>query len=191
MSSAVAATLEQLDVTLRQQLDRLAARQRGEAIHAPLRQPVALLGPGDGGTRETEAARAIACCLASAGLAIVCGGRGGVMRAAAQGAQEAGGISLGILPEADLSAANEFLTVALPTGIGEIRNTLIVRSAVCVIAVGGGVGTLSEMAFAAKWNKPLIALYPEPHAVSLLPGAHAASDWHEALAHAVEILLTA
>ncbi len=187
MSSAVAATLEQLSAPLGARLAELAARQRGPGR---LRQPVAFIGPGDGGIRETEAARALARCLAWAGIAIVCGGRGGVMRAAAQGAHEASGISLGLLPEADLSAANEFLTVALPTGLGEIRNTLIVRGAACVIAVGGGVGTLSEMAFARKWDKPLIALYPDPHATDLLPGTLCAHDWQEALAMTVTSIAT-
>ncbi len=76
-------------------LERLARRQQGPAR---LRRPVGLIGPGDGGERECSAARAVAHALAGAGMAIVCGGRGGVMAAASQGAAEAGGIALGILP---------------------------------------------------------------------------------------------
>ena len=65
-------------------------------------------------------------------MAVICGGRGGVMQAAAQGASEAGGIVIGLLPEEDTRAANPYLTVALPTGLGEMRNALIARSAICL-----------------------------------------------------------
>lgn len=162
-------------------LARLAERQRGPAR---LRQPVGMIGPGDGGERECTAARAVAGHLAAAGLAIVCGGRGGVMAAASQGASEAGGIAIGILPEEDVRHANAWLTVALPTGIGEMRNALIARSAVCLVAVGGGMGTISEMALGLKWGKPVFTLYAD----LALPGAVAVHDVSDMVARVATLL---
>jgi uncharacterized protein (TIGR00725 family) len=84
---------------------------------------------------------------------VVCGGLGGVMEAACRGAKGAGGTTIGILPGVDRSAANPFVDVAIPTGLGEARNALVVRAADALIAVGGGYGTLSEIAFALKAGK--------------------------------------
>jgi uncharacterized protein (TIGR00725 family) len=162
-------------------LTQLKLRQQGPAR---LRQPVAMIGPGDGGERECAAARAIAGHLAGAGVSIVCGGRGGVMAAASQGAAEAGGIAIGLLPEEDLSQANPWLTVALPTGIGEMRNALVARSAVCLIAVGGNLGTTSEIAMGLKWNKPVFTL----HGDLALPGAVAVQDVDEMVDRVAHLL---
>lgn len=158
--------------TATEQLALLAARQRGALRH---RQPVALIGPGDGGERECAAAHQVAALLAAAGMAIVCGGRGGVMQAASQGAAQAGGTVIGVLPEDDVSAANAWLTIALPTGMGEMRNALIARSSLCLVAIGGGMGTLSEMALGLKWGKPVFTLYEEIR----LPGAQACATEQE------------
>jgi uncharacterized protein (TIGR00725 family) len=89
---------------------------------------------------------------------VVCGGLGGVMEAACRGAREAGGLTVGILPGLDRSAANPYVEVALPTGLGEGRNLLVVRAADALIAVGGGYGTLSEIALALKAGKPVVGL---------------------------------
>jgi len=89
---------------------------------------------------------------------LVCGGLGGVMAAACRGAVSAGGMTVGILPGSDRSAGNEWLTVAIPTGLGELRNGLVVRAADAVIAVGGAYGTLSEVALALKTGVPVIGL---------------------------------
>ena len=89
---------------------------------------------------------------------LVCGGLGGVMEAACRGARERGGITLGILPGLDRAAANPHVSVALPTGLGEARNALVVRAADALIAVGGGYGTLSEIALALKAGKRVIGL---------------------------------
>jgi uncharacterized protein (TIGR00725 family) len=86
--------------------------------------------------------------LATEGAIVVCGGRGGVMAAASRGAAGAGGMVIGMLPGDGRDDANEWLTVAIPTGIGELRNGLIVRTAEAVVAVGGAYGTLSEIALA-------------------------------------------
>ena len=91
--------------------------------------------------------------LGARGVVVVCGGLGGVMEAACRGAKEAGGATVGILPGTDRSAANRFVDVAIPTGLGEARNALVVRAADALIAIGGGYGTLSEIAFALKAGK--------------------------------------
>jgi uncharacterized protein (TIGR00725 family) len=160
--------------TITELLDALARRQAGEKRY---RQPVGMIGPGDGGPRECSAAREIAGHLARTGLAIVCGGRGGVMEAASRGATEAGGIAIGLLPEEDARSANPYLTVALPTGMGEMRNAVIARSSLCLVAIGGGMGTLSEMALGLKWGKTVFALYEDVR----LDGAIIALDKDELL----------
>jgi uncharacterized protein (TIGR00725 family) len=80
------------------------------------------------------------------------------MEAACRGAKEAGGTTVGILPGSDRSTANPFVDVAIATGLGEARNALVVRSADALIAIGGGYGTLSEVAFALKAGKRVAGL---------------------------------
>jgi uncharacterized protein (TIGR00725 family) len=80
------------------------------------------------------------------------------MEAACRGAKEAGGTTIGILPGTDRSAANPFVDVAIPTGLGEARNALVVRAADALIAIGGAYGTLSEIAFALKAGKRVVGL---------------------------------
>lgn len=164
-------------------LARLAQRQKGARRH---RQPIAIIGPGDGGVRECDAARTVARHLAGAGMAVICGGRGGVMAAASRGATEAGGIAIGILPEDDDRNANEWLSVAVPTGMGELRNGIIARSGVCLVAIGGNMGTLSEIAMGLKWGKPVFVLYGDV----ALPDAVAATDVDDLLERVVNSLLT-
>jgi uncharacterized protein (TIGR00725 family) len=96
--------------------------------------------------------------LAEAGAVVVTGGLGGVMEAASKGAREAGGTTVGVLPGIDRSKANPWLTVAVPTGMGAARNALVIRAADGVIAVGGAWGTLTEIAFARKADKPVAGL---------------------------------
>lgn len=96
--------------------------------------------------------------LAEHGAILVCGGLGGVMAAACRGAKSAGGLTVGILPGSDRRAANEWVDVAIPTGLGELRNGLIVRAAEALIAVGGGPGTLSEIALALKTGVRVVGL---------------------------------
>lgn len=163
-------------------LARLAQKQRGPARH---RQPVAIIGPGDGGPVECAAAHAVAHALAGAGMAVVCGGRGGVMAAASRGAVEAGGIAVGVLPEDDDRNANPWLSVAIPTGMGELRNGIIARSGLCLVAIGGNMGTLSEMAMGLKWNKPVFVMHGDVE----LPGAVPAKDVDDILAKVVARLL--
>src|SRR2546428_6422873 len=97
--------------------------------------------------------------MAEQGAVLLCGGVGGVMAAAARGAKQAGGLTVGILPGNDPREANPEIDVALATGMGEMRNALIVRAASAVIAIGGGWGTLSEIAMARRIETPVVGLH--------------------------------
>jgi uncharacterized protein (TIGR00725 family) len=119
---------------------------------------VLVAGTGEATPELASTAEELGRALAERGAIVVCGGLGGVMEAACRGARAAGGLTVGILPGRDRADANPHLTVAIPTGIGELRNGLLVRAADAVIALGGGYGTLSEVALALKAGTPVIGL---------------------------------
>ena len=121
--------------------------------------------------------------LAARGAVVVCGGRGGVMEAACRGAKEGGGATLGILPGLDRAEANPYVDVAVPTGLGEARNALVVRAADALIAVGGEWGTLSEIALAKRAGKRVVGLgtWELSRAGRPVDGIVAASDPEEAV----------
>jgi hypothetical protein len=96
--------------------------------------------------------------LAEAGAVIVCGGGPGVMAAVCRGGQAAGGTTVGLLPGLDRHSGNPHLTVALPTGLDQGRNLLLVRASDALVAVGGGFGTLSEVALALRTGVPVVGL---------------------------------
>jgi uncharacterized protein (TIGR00725 family) len=123
----------------------------GSRATVPRRSPhVAVVGPADATREQERIAHAVGSGLASAGCVVVTGGLGGVMAAASRGAVESGGWTLGLLPGTNPDAANAWLSEVVPTGLGEGRNALVVRSAAALIAVGGGWGTLSEIALALR-----------------------------------------
>lgn len=120
---------------------------------------VAVVGPGAGAPAEEVArAREAGRLLGRAGAVVVTGGLGGVMAAAAAGAGESGGVSLGLLPGSERSDADPAHTLAVPTGLGELRNGLVVRAADVVLCVGGSWGTLSEIALAVRTGVPVVTL---------------------------------
>jgi uncharacterized protein (TIGR00725 family) len=121
---------------------------------------VGVVGAGMPAARpeDLHAAEAVGRAVAAAGGVVVCGGLGGVMEAACRGAREADGVTVGILPGADRAAANPFVTVAVPTGMGELRNGLVVRTSDALVAVGGEWGTLAEIALAVKTDTPVVGL---------------------------------
>jgi uncharacterized protein (TIGR00725 family) len=119
---------------------------------------VAVIGPDAASDEELASAHEVGRELGRAGAVVVCGGLGGVMEAACRGAREAGAITVGILPGESRSAANPWVAVALPTGLGELRNGLVVRAADALIAIGGAYGTLSEIALALKSGRPVFGL---------------------------------
>ncbi|MDX6651112.1 MAG: hypothetical protein QOJ97_3063 [Solirubrobacteraceae bacterium] len=120
---------------------------------------VSVVGPGeDVDALVLERAEAVGRELAVRGAVVICGGLGGAMAAACRGAASAGGVSVGLLPGADRAEGNEWLSVAIPTGMGELRNGLVARAGDAMIAVDGGYGTLSEMGFALKLGRPVVGL---------------------------------
>jgi uncharacterized protein (TIGR00725 family) len=119
---------------------------------------VAVIGPGEADGAQRATAQEVGRLLGREGAVVLCGGLGGVMEAAARGAAGAGGITVGLLPGRRRGDANPHLTVAIATGLGELRNPLLVRAADAVIAIGGAYGTLSEIAFALRTNTPVVGL---------------------------------
>ena len=96
--------------------------------------------------------------VAQAGCILVNGGLGGTMRYAAKGAYQAGGTTIGILQGTNRDDANEYIQYAIPTDLGHIRNSIVINAADAVIVLPGSWGTLSELAFAKIWEKPIVAL---------------------------------
>jgi uncharacterized protein (TIGR00725 family) len=119
---------------------------------------VAVIGGGDADPEVAALAREVGRELAKRQAVVICGGLGGVMEAVAQGVQEAGGVSLGILPDPDRHRANPYLTYTIPTNLGHARNVIIAHAADAVIAIDGSYGTISEAAVALKLGKPVVAL---------------------------------
>lgn len=119
---------------------------------------VAVLGGDDPEGEAVEHAEEVGRLLGRAGAIVVCGGGAGVMEAACRGAQEEGALTVGILSGTTRDSANEHLTISIPTGMGEMRNVLVVRAADAVIAIAGEFGTLSEVAFALKTDVPVVGL---------------------------------
>jgi len=119
---------------------------------------IAVVGPATCSEKQADLAEAIGRTIAERGAILVCGGRGGVMEAACRGAASAGGTTVGILPGTDVGEGNAYLTVALPTGLGEARNALVARAGQAMIAIGGSYGTLSEIALALKAGRRVIGL---------------------------------
>ena len=97
--------------------------------------------------------------IARRGGIIICGGLGGVMEAAAKGAKEAGGTTIGVLPGANPDDANKYIDIPIPTGIGRARNIIIVNASQAVIAIDGKYGTLSEIAFCLQSGVPVVSLF--------------------------------
>jgi uncharacterized protein (TIGR00725 family) len=98
--------------------------------------------------------------IARRGGVLICGGLSGVMEAAARGASSAGGLTVGVLPGDLADDANAYIGIPIPTGMGHARNVINVRAGDAVVCVGGGYGTVSEIALAAKMGIPVFALSP-------------------------------
>jgi uncharacterized protein (TIGR00725 family) len=153
-----------------------------------LRLPhVAVVGDGDprgpDATRILDWAEEIGQLLARGGAVVITGGLGGVMRAASRGATAAGGMTLGILPGADPSEANEWIRIPIATGLGVVRNLVVVTAADAVVAVGGRHGTLSEIGLALRMGRQVVALsswHVESDHRLAGPRVHRARDAREA-----------
>jgi len=126
--------------------------------HVPVRVPVGVIGPREAPDTQLLAAEQVGYGLAKMGLVAICGGRQGVMEAVCRGAAQAGGLSIGLLPDADPSFANPHVGVVIATGIGEARNALIARASLCLVVIGDSYGTLSEVALGRQFGKKVIGL---------------------------------
>ncbi|PID53049.1 MAG: TIGR00725 family protein [Micrococcales bacterium] len=146
---------------------------------------VGVIGPGEAQDQHLQAAYQVGRLLAERGVVVVTGGLGGVMHEASKGAAEALGLTVGLLPGPDRSAASRWVTVAIPTGLGEMRNALLVRSCDAIVAVGCSWGTLSEIALAVRTGVPVIALdcWQLPN-----DGPIPAADPHDAVAAVDRVL---
>jgi uncharacterized protein (TIGR00725 family) len=147
---------------------------------------VAVVGSGTCSPDEERVAEELGRRLAEAGALVVTGGLTGVMAAACRGAQSAGGTTVGLLPGVCRADANPWVSVAVPTGLGEGRNVLVARTADVMVAVGGEYGTLSEIAFALKLGRPVVGVAtwelrrhpgaaPDPSVVPAADAARAAA----------------
>jgi hypothetical protein len=133
---------------------------------------VAVIGGTEASPSVAADAEAVGRLLAEAGVIVVTGGREGVAAAASRGAMEAGGLTVGILPGRSRDEANPWVRVAVPTGLGEMRNALVVMDADAVIAFPGAYGTLTEIAFALLADTRVVGLgtWALGEGVSILSG---------------------
>ena len=165
-----------------------------ELAREPRPPYVAVIGDGEprgpDAHRLLEWAEEIGHALARAGATVVTGGLGGVMRSASRGARGAGGMTIGFLPGADVSEANEFVSIPIATGLGVVRNLVVVTSSDVVVAVGGGYGTLSEIGLALRMGRHVVALsswrVESDHRIGG-PYIHRARDPREAVALALRL----
>lgn len=140
---------------------------------------VAIVGPGDGATEPDRThARRAGEWLARQGAVVLSGGLGGVMGATAEGVRDGGGICVGIIPGSSRAEAHPAHTVAIPTGLGEMRNALLVRAADAVLAISTSWGTMSEIALAVRTGVPVVMLggWTMP-----APGVHVTDSLDDAL----------
>lgn len=126
------------------------------------RVPIGVIGPREPTDSQLATARAIGRHLGDLRLTVLNGGRQGVMEATCLGVEEAGGLSVGLLPDEDWKAANAHVSVPIASGIGVARNAIIARAALCLVAVGGGHGTISEIAFGLQFGRPVFGLDDAP-----------------------------
>lgn len=138
-----------------------------------IRPPIAVIGPREASDRERREAYRLGRELAAVGLTVLCGGRQGVMEEVCRGVDEEGGICIGLLPEKDWKTANPYVGVPLSAGIGIARNALIACSAHVLVAVGAGLGTISEMALGLQFEKRVFALAEK----CVVPGVETYSAW--------------
>jgi len=144
---------------------------------------IGVIGAGSCSSEIQKLAETVGRLIAEKGATLVCGGLGGVMEAASRGAKKDGGVTIGILPGNEKSAANQYIDYAIATGIGEARNVIIIKTADAVIALPGKYGTLSEMAFAMKMGKPIVSLSNWDISEDIFK----TDDPEEAVARAVEL----
>lgn len=150
---------------------------------------IGVLGPHVCNQEQKKLGLDVGSAIAVRGGILVCGGLGGMMEAAAEGAKKAGGKTVGILPGTDTADANPYIDLALPTGLGSFRNLLVVRSCDAVIAICGGYGTLTEIAFALRLGISVVGLktWVLINNNAIDPGIHVAENPEEAVEQAFRL----
>ncbi len=123
------------------------------------RPVIGVIGPSTPKPEWSRTAEMLGRAVAREGWVLLSGGYGGVMEAASRGAREAGGLVIGLLMGTDPLEGNPHLTVALPTGLGHVRNALVVQSSWALVAVGWSLGTLNELSLALRIGKPVVGLF--------------------------------
>lgn len=145
-------------------------------------QYIGVIGAGISTEENNKIAYEVGKKIAENSCILVCGGMGGIMKEASRGAREAGGDVIGVLPGHDRSEGNQFVTYALTTGMGEMRNFLVVRFSDVLISISGEYGTLSEMAIALKENKKVVSINPTYNIKGLIKVSSPAEAIKEAMA---------
>jgi uncharacterized protein (TIGR00725 family) len=143
-------------VTASEALLRLAATRKLRRV------PIGIIGPRDATHAQYDLAEQMGAALARHGLQLLCGGKNGVMEAACKGHAQEGGMPVGLLPDEEWHAANPYVAIPIATGIGPARNAIIARACLVLVAIGGGVGTLSEMALGLQFNRLVLAMADAP-----------------------------
>ena len=148
------------------------------------RRIIGVIGSADPSREGLALAREVGREVARAGAVLVTGGLGGVMEAASAGCGQAGGLVVGILPGSEHSAANPHVQIAIPSGMGHARNIIVAQTAQVLIAIEGGLGTLSEIAIGLKTGRRVFLLGAGPQ----VEGAIRVETPHEAVTAAIEAL---
>ncbi|SHN06438.1 TIGR00725 family protein [Roseibium suaedae] len=148
--------------------------------------PVGVIGPREAGKDKLQMAEQVGSAIGGLGLTMICGGRTGVMAAAAKGCRASGGLTVGMLPGHDWREANEDIMLPIATGLSEARNMIIAKSSAVLIAIGGSYGTLSEIAYGLHFSKPVIVLGDAPD----VAGTERAANVEEAIESMASHLLT-
>ncbi|MGI6246199.1 MAG: TIGR00725 family protein [Pseudochelatococcus sp.] len=149
------------------------------------RVPVGVIGPRVASEKEYALAEAVGRALGEHGLQLICGGKSGVMEAACKGHLAAGGLPVGLLPDTEWRECNDYVAVPIATGIGPVRNAILARASMVLVAIGGGYGTLTEMAYGLHFDRPVLALGDAP----FVPGVLACETPADVIAHIAQHLL--
>ena len=150
------------------------------------RIPVGVIGPREADEECMTIAGEIGAGLGAIGLTMICGGRTGVMAAAAKGCRSAGGLTIGLLPGHDWREADDDIMLPIATGMSEARNMIIARSCAVLVAIGGSYGTLTEIAYGLHFSKPVIVLADAPD----IPGTERVSNAEDAIERVCAHLMT-
>ncbi len=149
---------------------------------------VAVVGPADADAQCLELATTVGAALADRGAIVLTGGLGGVTAACSRGAGERGGTVVGLLPGLYRREANPFVTIAIPTGLGQLRNGIVINAADGVLAVGSSWGTVNEVSLALRTGKPVVWLRGQAPA-GLAPAPRYATEAVDAVEQIITLLV--